>query len=476
MGQFRATYLNQKGERLSITLKAEDGASIRRQLRKQGFKPIRVESCQQKPDSLGQRSRKFEAHCLTSRGRTRTVTLNAASPDDARSQLRKSGLRVQKIQLVTDKNGVDPDQKGKESQTKSNLLQSLEEALQKPPGVKEKAVWASKLAALVDAGVPIVRSLNLMATQQKLPMFKKALTAVGLEVNQGTAMGAAMRKWPKVFDQLTLAMVEAGEAGGVLDESLKRLAKLLEDNARLQNQIKGALGYPVAVLVIAILVFLGMTIFLIPTFAGIFEDLGAELPLFTQLMVDLSKLLRSSAALVFAGSLLVMVWMFSRYYATHKGRRVVDRLVLKLPLFGDLIMKTATAQFCRIFSSLTRAGVPILMSLEISSETAGNSIISDAILDSRRLVQEGVLLSTALTRQKVLPDMALSMLSIGEETGEMDQMLSKVADFYEDEVSAAVKALTSMLEPAMIVVVGGIVGSILLAMYLPMFTVFDQIQ
>jgi type IV pilus assembly protein PilC len=328
----------------------------------------------------------------------------------------------------------------------------------------------------VDAGVPIVRSLDLMATQQKLPMFKKALTSVGLEVNQGTAMAAAMRLWPKVFDQLTIAMVEAGEAGGVLDESLKRLAKLLEDNARLQNQIKGALGYPVAVLVIAILVFLGMTIFLIPTFAGIFEDLGAELPLFTQLMVDLSALLRSSASLIFAGILMVGAWMIGRYYNTHKGRRVIDKLILKLPLFGDLIMKTATAQFCRIFSSLTRAGVPILMSMEISSETAGNSIISDAILDSRTMVQEGVLLSTALTRQKVLPDMALSMLSIGEETGEMDRMLSKVADFYEDEVSASVKALTSMLEPAMIVVVGGIVGSILLAMYLPMFTVFDQIQ
>ncbi|MEC7249396.1 MAG: type II secretion system F family protein [Cyanobacteriota bacterium] len=476
MGQFRATYLNRKGERLSITLKANDSASVRQQLRKRGFKPIQVESCHQQADAPGQRTRRFEARCLTTRGRSRTVTLNAASPDDARKQLRKSGLRLQEIQLVTDNNGVDHDDKRKEPHTKSNLLQSLEEALQKPPGVKDKAVWASKLAALVDAGVPIVRSLDLMATQQKLPMFKKALTAVGLEVNQGTAMGAAMRQWPKVFDQLTVAMVEAGEAGGVLDESLKRLAKLLEDNARLQNQIKGALGYPVAVLVIAILVFLGMTIFLIPTFAGIFEDLGAELPLFTQLMVDLSELLRSSVALVFAGALLVMVWMFSRYYATHKGRRVVDRFMLKLPLFGDLIMKTATAQFCRIFSSLTRAGVPILMSLEISSETAGNSIISDAILDSRSLVQEGVLLSTALTRQKVLPDMALSMLSIGEETGEMDQMLSKVADFYEDEVSATVKALTSMLEPAMIVVVGGIVGSILLAMYLPMFTVFDQIQ
>jgi type IV pilus assembly protein PilC len=413
----------------------------------------------------------FTASYTSASGQARSVTIRASDPADARRQLRRRGIKA------TDLRAKTKDQTGAGSQAKAGLLSlDLGEAFQKPPGVKEKAVWASKLAALVDAGVPIVRSLDLMASQQKLPMFKKALVAVQLEVNQGTAMGAAMRQWPKVFDQLTVAMVEAGEAGGVLDESLKRLAKLLEDNARLQNQIKGALGYPVAVLVIAILVFLGMTIFLIPTFAGIFEDLGAELPLFTQLMVDLSKLLRSSASLIFAGGLLVGVWLFARYYNTHKGRRVVDRLMLRLPLFGDLIMKTATAQFCRIFSSLTRAGVPILMSLEISSETAGHSIISDAILASRTLVQEGVLLSTALNRQKVLPEMALSMLAIGEETGEMDQMLSKVADFYEDEVSAAVKALTSMLEPAMIVVVGGIVGSILLAMYLPMFTVFDQIQ
>ena len=423
----------------------------------------------------------FTATYTSATGQPRTVTVNANDAVSARRLLRRRGIKAEELRQDTGKG----KRKGRAKTESKNaggsasagwLSIDLGKAFQKPPGVKEKAIWASKLAALVDAGVPIVRSLDLMATQQKLPMFKKARTSVGLEVNQGTAMAAAMRQWPKVFDQLTIAMVEAGEAGGVLDESLKRLAKLLEDNARLQNQIKGALGYPVAVLVIAILVFLGMTIFLIPTFAGIFEDLGAELPMFTQLMVDLSALLRSSASLVFAGILMVGAWMIGRYYNTHKGRRVIDKLILKLPLFGDLIMKTATAQFCRIFSSLTRAGVPILMSMEISSETAGNSIISDAILDSRTMVQEGVLLSTALTRQKVLPDMALSMLSIGEETGEMDRMLSKVADFYEDEVSASVKALTSMLEPAMIVVVGGIVGSILLAMYLPMFTVFDQIQ
>ena len=413
----------------------------------------------------------FVATYTGSTGQPRTLTVRAADLSEARKQLRRRGIRA------TDVKPSGNDTRGSEKKDAGGGMSfDLGRAFEKAPGVKEKAVFASKLAALVDAGVPIVRSLDLMATQQKLPMFKRALVRVSLDVNEGIALGTAIRKWPKVFDQLSVAMVEAGEAGGVLDESLKRLAKLLEDNAKLQNQIKGALGYPVAVLVIAILVFLGMTIFLIPTFAGIFEDLGAELPAFTQLLVDLSKLLRSVMALYIVGALLIAVWMFARYYQTHNGRRQVDRLMLKVPLFGELIMMTATAQFCRIFSSLTRAGVPILMSLEISSQTAGNSIISDAILESRALVQEGVLLSTALIRQKVLPDMALNMLSIGEETGEMDKMLSKVADFYEDEVSAMVKALTSMLEPAMIVVVGGIVGSILLAMYLPMFTVFDKIQ
>ena len=407
-------------------------------------------------------------------GQPRTVTIKAANLAEARKLLRRRGIRAEELRPFSAGNTQDGKANGADAAGLKSI--DLNRLFEKAPGVKEKAVFASKLAALVDAGVPIVRSLDLMATQQKLPMFKRALTKVSLDVNEGIALATALRQWPKVFDQLSIAMVEAGEAGGVLDEALKRLAKLLEDNAKLENQIKGALGYPIAVLVIAILVFLGMTIFLIPTFAGIFEDLGAELPAFTRLLVDLSALLRSSASLYAIGVILLAIWMLNRFYATHNGRRTIDRLMLKLPLFGELILMTATAQFCRIFSSLTRAGVPILMSMEISSETAGNAIISDAILASRGMVQEGVLLSNALIRQKVLPDMALNMLAIGEETGEMDKMLSKVADFYEDEVGAMVKALTSMLEPAMIVVVGGIVGSILLAMYLPMFTVFDQIQ
>jgi type IV pilus assembly protein PilC len=404
----------------------------------------------------------------TRSGRQREITLEADTPAAARSLLRKRGILP--TTLIRKEKAAAPQAMPGGG---GGGWQSLFEA---KITVKEKALFASKLSAMVDAGVPIMRSLDLMRRQQKSPLFRRALTAMTEEVNQGGSLGSSMRRWPKVFDNLSIAMVEAGEAGGVLDETLKRLAKLLEENARLQNQIKSAMGYPVTVFVIAILVFLGMTIFMIPTFADIFDQLGAELPLFTQMMLNLSKLLRSSFSVVLVGGLLLSAVAFNRYYATPSGRRVVDGLLLKLPLFGDLLQKTASAQFCRTMSSLSRAGVPILMSLEILRETAGNSVVCDAISNSRNDISEGVPLSTALAMKRVFPDMMVSMLAIGEETGEMDAMLSKVADFYEDEVSTMVKALTSMIEPIMIVAVGGIVGSILLAMYLPMFSVFENVR
>ena len=407
-------------------------------------------------------SQRFVAIYKNRQGKEQRLRLQAADLVSAKRSLRQRGIIP--ISLNADTGGGEKVQRG------------LTLSLEKTPAVKDKAVFASQMAALVSAGVPIVRSLEILAEQQKLPMFKRALLRISKDVNQGSSLGAALRRWPQVFDNLSVAMVEAGEAGGVLDEVLKRLAKLLEDNAKLQNQIRGALGYPVTVLVIAIAVFLGMTIFLIPTFAGIFEDLGAELPAFTQLMVNLSSLLRSSFSVYLSGVLLLLLWLLKRAYATKLGRRRIDGLMLKLPLFGDLIRKTATAQFCRTFSSLTRAGVPILMALDIVRDTVGNRVLAEAIEGSKLEVQQGGTLSLALERRKVFPAMAMSMLLIGEESGEVDAMLSKVADFYEDEIAATVKAMTAMLEPAMIVVVGGIVGSILLAMYLPMFSVFENIQ
>ena len=416
----------------------------------------------------------FVATCINPRGKSFLVDIEATDPAHAKRSLRLRGIRATEIKAKPKTTATGSSAAAQLSEKLK--FSKLNELLEAKPGIKDKAVFASKMSALVNAGVPIVRSIDLMASQQKMPLFKRALQSISLEVNQGISLGEALRRWPKVFDKLSIAMVEAGEAGGVLDDSLKRLAKLLEDNAKLQNQIKGAMGYPVAVLFIAISVFLGMTIFIIPTFAGIFDGLGAELPWFTQMMVDLSSLLRSTFSLYLVLGLIVGVFLFGKFYATPIGRRRVDALVLKLPLFGELIQKTATAQFCRTFSSLTRAGVPILMSLDIVREITNNSIISDAISNSRQDVLQGIPLSVALGRMNVFPDMSISMLSIGEETGEMDAMLSKVADFYEDEVEATVKALTSMLEPAMIVLVGGIVASILLAMYLPMFSVFDQIK
>lgn len=405
----------------------------------------------------------------TRSGQKREMTLNAESPAMARRRLRQRGILANTLVRQADTVTPPPDRD-------QGDRRSWKEWFEGGITIRDKALFASKLSALVDAGVPIMRSLDLMRTQQRSTQFRRALAGMTQDVNQGDSLGNAMRRWPQVFDKLSIAMVEAGEVGGVLDETLQRLAKLLEDNAKLQNQIRGAMGYPVTVLVIAIAVFLGMTIFLIPVFANIFEQLGAELPMFTQLMLDLSKLLRSAFSIVLVGGLMVGGFLFSRYYATPLGRRQVDALLLKVPLFGELLQKTATAQFCRTLSSLSRAGVPILMSLEIVRETTNNSVIGDAIINSKNEVSEGIPLSAALAMKNVFPDMAVSMLAIGEETGEMDAMLSKVADFYEDEVAATVKAMTSMLEPAMIVLVGVIVGSVLLAMYLPMFTVFEKIR
>lgn len=423
----------------------------------------------------------FTVTYTTRGGRSKQLTLEAENLSEARRTLRRRRILytnlTQKEISSSASPGSSPGAGNAPRATAANPSSSgLKTLLESPPTIKDKAVFASKLAVLINAGVPILRSIELVQSQQKSPLFKRALSSMVFEVNQGENLGTAMRRWPKVFDKLMIAMVEAGEAGGVLDETLTRLAKLLEDNAKLQNQIKGALSYPVAVLCIAILVFLGMTIFIIPTFAGIFEQLGAELPAFTQMLVNLSKTLRSSFSFILVGILIILVIAFTQYYKTPIGRRQIDKLLLKLPLFGDLLQKTATAQFSRTLASLSKAGVPIMMALEILTETATNTIFSDAISKSRIDVSEGIPLSIALASKNVFPELSINMLMVGEETGNMDAMLSKVADFYEDEVSSTAKMLTSLIEPFMIVFVGGIVASILVAMYLPMFSVFEKIR
>ncbi|TVQ18923.1 MAG: type II secretion system F family protein [Leptolyngbya sp. DLM2.Bin15] len=396
-----------------------------------------------------------------SKGNPKRQKIIASSPAEARSTLREQGLYVQ--ELIEAQGAMNFD------------LEQLSTALTSV-SVKDKAIFSRQFAVLINAGVALVRSLGVLADQCPNPKLKKALQQINADVQQGTNLSDSMRKHPQCFDGLYVSMVQAGEVGGVLDEVMNRLAKLLEDVARLNNQIKSAMTYPVAVGFIAVVIFIGMTVFLIPIFADMFEQLGGDLPFFTKLMMAVSDFLRTPLYVV--GIIVVLVAIvvsFRQYYKTRIGRETIDRLSLKAPLFGDLIQKNATARFCRTFGSLSRSGVPILTALEIVRDTAGNQVISNAIDQARREVQTGGMISLALQREQVFPIMAIQMISIGEETGEIDSMLMKVADFYEDEVEQAVKALTSIMEPIMIVVLGGMVGSILVALYLPIFKIMDQI-
>ncbi|MGB0560950.1 MAG: type II secretion system F family protein [Spirulinaceae cyanobacterium] len=342
--------------------------------------------------------------------------------------------------------------------------------------VKDKAVFSRQFSVMVNAGVAMVRSLDILQDQCPNVKLKKALVGISGEVQQGTGLSESMRKYPECFDKLYVSMVEAGEVGGVLDQVLDRLAVLLENMQRLKNQVKSAMTYPVAVGILATIVFFAMTIFLIPIFAGIFEDLGTELPALTKFMLFLSSLFLTWWFWpVLLGSIFAGVTAFKLYYATPAGRLQVDGFMLKAPLFGDLNEKSAVARFCRIFGTLTRSGVPILNCLDIVRDISGNQVIADAVERAKADIQQGGMISIAIEKEGIFPPLAIQMISIGEETGELDAMMMKVADFYEDEVEQAVKALTSVIEPIMMVGVAAMVGVILLSMYLPMFAVFDEL-
>ena len=403
----------------------------------------------------------FVVEVKDANGRTYKEKVKAESPTQAQTLLRSKYPTVGKAKQATDLDlNID--------------LSALQERLANVT-VKDKAVFSRQFAAMVNAGVAIVRCLGVLAEQCPNPKLKKSLIGISAEVQQGVNLSDSMRRYPKVFDELYVSMVEAGEVGGVLDEVLNRLAKLLEDVARLQGQIRSAMAYPTAVGLFAVLAFLGMTIFLIPVFAGIFEQLDVELPALTAFMLALSSLLRSYWSAVMVAVLAGIVFGFRAYYSTPAGRLQIDGIMLKLPVFGDLNEKSAVARFCRVFGTLTRSGVPILTSLEIVENTVGNAVIARAVGQSREEIQQGGLLSLALQREQVFPPLAIQMIGIGEETGELDAMMMKVADFYESEVEEAVKALTSLIEPLMMVGVAVLVGTILLSMYLPLFKVFDAL-
>ena len=399
----------------------------------------------------------FVAQVKDNSGKISKRKIEAMSPEQARTILKQQYAAIGSVKPV-----------GGEIN-----LEFLEALLNKVT-VKDRAVFSRQFSVMINAGVAIVRCLGVLSEQCPNPKLKKALVGISGEVQQGNNLSESMAKYPECFDQLYVSMVEAGEAGGVLDEVLNRLSKLLEDMARLQNQIKSAMTYPVAVGCLAILAFLGMTIFLIPVFAGIFQGLGTELPALTQFMLDLSGFLRSPLVVLPIFGIAGAIFLFKKYYASPIGRLQVDGMMLKMPLFGPLNEKTAVARFCRVFGTLTRSGVPIVQALEIVCNTIPNKVISNSVADAMNEIQQGGMMSLALQKGKVFPSLAIQMISIGEETGELDSMMMKVADFYEDEVEQAVKALTSVIEPLMMVGIAVMVGTILLSMYLPMFKIFEK--
>lgn len=380
--------------------------------------------------------------------------LAADSKDIALSSLRRQNIVVTGIR-----------ERGKEI--------SLTKVGRKVPP-KTLAIFTRQFSVMIDAGLPLVQCLEILANQQEHKSFQKILLQVRQDVEAGSTLADAMRRHPKAFNNLYVNMIAAGEAGGILDTILQRLSVYIEKAVKLSQQVKAALIYPVAVIVIAAIVVAVILLKVIPTFAALFTSLGAELPFPTRVVIAASNFL-ARYFIFFIIGIVALIFLFKRYYATYRGRRVVDGLVLKIPVLGQIMRKISVARFCRTLATLTSSGVPILEALDITARTSGNAIIEDAIQDVRKSVEGGKTIVEPLRDSGVFPNMVVQMIGVGEQTGALDQMLNKIGDFYEDEVDAAVAGLVKLLEPVMIFILGTIIGGIVIAMYLPMFTLINKI-
>ena len=339
---------------------------------------------------------------------------------------------------------------------------------------KKLSIFTRQFSVMLDAGLPLVQCLEILGGQEDHKVFKKIIDDVRSDVEGGTSLAEAMRRHSAAFDNLYVNMIAAGEAGGILDIILQRLSTYIEKSVKLKNQVKSAMTYPVAVIVIAMGVVAVILLKVIPVFAQMFASMGAQLPWLTRMVVTASDILQSYA--LWVGALIAFIIVALReWHKTYRGARVLDRAVLAIPVLGMLMRKIAIARFCRTLATLTSSGVPILDGLEITAKTAGNAIIEDAIMSVRKSVEEGKTISQPLSETKVFPSMVCQMISVGEQTGALDAMLSKIADFYEDEVDTAVNGLMKLIEPIMIVFLGVVIGTIVVAMYLPMFSILTQI-
>jgi len=339
---------------------------------------------------------------------------------------------------------------------------------------KSIAIFTRQFSVMIDAGLPLVQCLEILATQQEHKLFRRVLLQVRQDVESGSSLADGLRKHPRVFSDLYTNMVAAGEAGGILDTILQRLANYIEKAVKLNAQVKSAMIYPTAVITIAAIVVAVILWKVIPVFASLFQSLGAELPFPTRVVIAMSNFVADFWWVV----LIVGIggWVFlRRYYRTYRGRRVIDAFTLRVPVLGILVRKIAVARFCRTLATLTSSGVPILDGLNITAKTAGNAIVEDAIMATRKSVEEGKTISEPLGDTDVFPPMVVQMVAVGEQTGALDTMLSKIAEFYEDEVDIAVAGLMKLLEPIMIAILGVVIGGIVIAMYMPMFSLISQL-
>ncbi len=340
----------------------------------------------------------------------------------------------------------------------------------------ELTVMTRQLATMISSGMTLLRAFYVLEDQIENKLLKETIGAVREDIESGLAFSDALAKHPKIFNPLYVAMVRAGETGGVLEASLDRISDQLEKDDQLRRQVKGAMAYPVVVLSFALMVLIGLIAFIVPVFVNVFKDFGGELPLITKLTVQASKVVTGQWYLLLAAAIGGPI-AFKKWRSSSWGRPQWDRIRLKFPFkIGQTVQKISLARWSRTFAALYSAGVPIMQAIEITGQTAGNSVVEKAMADVIESVKSGGSIADPLKEAPIFPSMVAQMIAVGEETGNLDAMLSKVADFYEDEVAAAVKALTSILEPVMIILVGGIVGFIVIAMYMPMFKVYDAIK
>ena len=390
-------------------------------------------------------------------GQTVTGERMADSADAAVAALRRDQILVTRI-----------------DQSKAKAEPKTKAAKAKGVPAKNLAIFTRQFSVMIDAGLPLVQCLDILGKQEPHKHFSAAILKVREDVEAGAALADAMKKHPKTFDALYSNMIAAGEAGGILDTILKRLAVYIEKNVKLKGDVKSAMIYPVAVIVIAALVVGAILWKVIPTFATLFAGLGAQLPLPTRIVIAMSNGVVAWGWLIVL-SIFAIGWVIARYYSTPGGRHALDALLLKTPVLGNIIRKVSVARFCRTLSTLLSSGVPILDGLDITARTSGNAIIEAAIQKTRSGIERGETVSGPLKDTNVFPSMVVQMINVGETTGALDAMLSKIADFYEDEVDSAVAGMLTLLEPVMIAFLGVVVGGIVIAMYLPIFDLISKL-